>query len=284
MASTRSTARETLFQLIALLTLSVALAALAILIVTVVVEGAPRLNWQFLTGYPSRFANKAGLLPALAGSFYLICITAAVALPVGIGAAIYLEEYARKSFLTSLLEINIANLAGVPSIIYGLLGLQLFVRYAGLERSLLAGALTLSLLVLPMVIITSRQALKTVPRTLRDGSLALGATRWQTIWNHVLPNALPGILTGAILSLSRAIGETAPLVTLGALTYVAFVPDGLLSPFTAIPIQTFNWISRPQPAFHVNGAAAILVLLIILVAVNGFAIYLRARLERRLNW
>lgn len=282
-ASSRS-GSEQLFCAAALFTLLLALGVLVSLILGVILDGTERLGIPFLTGYPSRFAEKAGLLPALAGSVGLIIIAGVVALPIGIGAAIYFEEYSKQTWITRILEINIANLAAVPSIIYGLLGLQLFVRALDLGRSLIAGGLTLALLILPVIIIASRQALRTVPRSLRDASLALGATRWQTVWHHVLPGAFPGILTGAILALSRALGETAPLVTLGALTYVAFIPKGLTSPFTALPIQVFNWISRPQEAFHANAAAAILVLLIILIVVNAGAIYLRGRLQRKLNW
>jgi phosphate transport system permease protein len=208
-------------------------------------------------------------------------IVGCVAIPVGIAAAIYLEEYAKPSRVTRLIELNIANLAGVPSIIYGILGLEIFVRIAGLGRSLIAGGLTLSLLVLPIVIISSREALRQIPRNIREGALALGATRLQMIRHQVLPLALPGIMTGCILAFSRAIGETAPLVTLGALTYVAFLPDSLLSPFSALPIQAFNWLSRPQESFHANAAAAILVLLVILLVLNGFAVVLRQRLQKQ---
>jgi phosphate transport system permease protein len=211
-------------------------------------------------------------------------LTAAMAIPVGLGAAIYLEEYARPGRLTSVIEVNISNLAGVPSIIYGLLGLELFVRVMSLGRSLVAGAATLALLLLPMIIMTSREALRTVPRSLREACFALGADRWQTLRQVVLPMCLPGVLTGVILSLARAVGETAPLITIGALTYVAFLPDSLSSPFTALPIQVFNWVSRPQPGFHVNAAAGIIVLLALMLVMNGAAIWLRKRLQRRTYW
>jgi len=204
-------------------------------------------------------------------------LTFVLAVPVGISAAVYLEEYAKPGKLVSIIEVNIANLAGVPSIIYGLLGLELFVRTLSLGRSLLAGAATLALLLLPLIIITSREALRTVPREWRDASKALGATEWQTIWRVVLP---PNILTGVILSVARAIGETAPLITIGALTYVAFLPDSLNRPFSAFPIQIFNWVSRPQRDFHENAAAGIVVLLVVLMVLNGGAILLRARLQR----
>jgi phosphate transport system permease protein len=222
-------------------------------------------------------------LPALAGSVLLITLTAAVALPTGIGAAIYLEEYGKRSRLASIIEVNIANLAGVPSVIYGLLGLGLFVRGLGMGRSVLAGSCTLALLVLPIVIMASREALRTVPGALREACYALGATRWQTVRQVVLPTALPGILTGAILSLSRAIGETAPLIVVGALTYVTFLPDGLSSPFTALPIQIFNWVSRPQKAFLTNAAAGISVLLLTMLILNAVAITLRNRAQKRIS-
>jgi phosphate transport system permease protein len=223
----------------------------------------------------------AGVLAALAGSAFLILLTAAMAIPVGVGAAIYLEEYAPPNRLTRLIELNINNLAGVPSIIYGLLGLELFVRVLMLGRSLLAGAATMALLLLPMVILASREALRTVPHSLREAGYALGAERWQMLRRVVLPTCIPGILTGIILSLARAIGETAPLITIGALTYVAFLPDSLLSPFTVLPIQIFNWVSRPQVAFHTNAAAGIVILLLLMLILNGVAIWLRVRLQRR---
>ncbi|MEO5656119.1 MAG: phosphate ABC transporter permease PstA [Nitrospiria bacterium] len=276
-------ANEVVFKVTAVATLVLALAALGALIVDAVMDGAGRLSWSFLTSFPSRKPEQAGILAALVGTVYLIGLTAIVALPVGVGAAIYLEEYAGRNWLARVIEINIANLAGVPSIIYGLLGLELFVRRLGLERSLLAGALTMALLVLPIIIISSREAFRTVPPSIREASYALGATRWQTTRYQVLPLAFPGILTGSILAFSRAIGEAAPLITIGALTYIAFLPDGLLSPFTALPIQIFNWVSRPQAGFHANAAAAILVLLAVLFAMNAFAVYLRQRYQKRVN-
>ena len=212
------------------------------------------LSWDFLNNYTSRRASQAGIRPALVGSVFIIVLTAAIALPVGVAAAIYLEEYGTRSRMARLIELNIANLAAVPSIIYGLLGLGLFVRALGFGGSILAGASTLALLVLPVVILSTREALRTVPMSLREGSYALGATKWQTIWYQVLPVALPGILTGLILALSRAIGETAPLITIGALTYVPFLPDSVWSPFTVLPIQIFNWVSRPQVEFAQNAA------------------------------
>jgi phosphate transport system permease protein len=276
--------RERWFQLLAASAVVFALVALVIFLLDVFADGVPRLNWQFITSYPSRKPEQAGILSALVGSVYLVIVTAALAVPLGIGAAVYLEEYARDSFFTRLIEVNIANLAGVPSIIYGILGLELFVRFMVLERSLIAGALTMTLLILPIVILASREALRAVPRSLREASYALGATRWQTTRCHVLPLALPGMLTGIILALSRAIGETAPLIMLGALTYVAFLPTGLKSPFTALPIQIFNWVSRPQAEFAINAAAGIVVLLVILLSMNGIAIWLRNKYQRKYQW
>ncbi len=271
------------FQIVALAILCLALAALAALIVDVWRDGAARLSWDFLTGFPSRRPESAGIWHALTGSIFVILVTAALAVPIGVAAAIYLEEYGTRSLAARLIEINITNLAAVPSIIYGLLGLGFFVRTLGMGRSVLAGASTLALLVLPVIILATREALRAVPPSIREGSYALGATKWQTVWHQVLPVALPGILTGTILALSRAIGETAPLITIGALTFVAFAPDGLRSPFTVLPIQIFNWVSRPQPAFQVNAAAAILVLLALLLTMNAAAIWLRDRFQRKLQ-
>jgi phosphate transport system permease protein len=276
-------AGDVLLQSFGILATLLGLAALGALLFDVFSDGFSRLSWQFLTSYPSRRAAEAGIFPALIGSLYVILLTGALAIPVGVAAAIHLEEYGGKGRLARLIEINIANLAGVPSIIYGLLGLGLFVRIMGMGRSVLAGACTLALLALPVVILATREALRAVPKSLREGSYALGATRWQTIWHQVLPAAFPGILTGLILALSRAIGETAPLITIGALTYVPFAPDGLWSPFTVLPIQIFNWVSRPQAAFAENAAAGILVLLLLLLAMNATAIALRDRLQRRIG-
>lgn len=266
-----------------ILMLLLALAALAALLYDVFHDGWGRLSWAFLTGFPSRFAENAGIWHALVGSVYVIGLTAAITIPAGIAAAIHLEEYSQGGRLSRIIEINISNLAGVPSIIYGLLGLGLFVRWMNLGPSVLAGALTLSLLVLPVVILSTREALRAVPKSLREGSYALGATKWQTIWHQVLPSAVPGILTGLILALSRAIGETAPLITLGALTYVAFTPESIWSPFTVLPIQIFNWVSRPQAAFAENAAAGIVVLLVLLLAMNAVAIVVRDRFQRNRN-
>ena len=269
------------FQALALLVLLLALGSLAALIADVWADGAQRLSWDFLTGFPSRRPADAGIWHALSGSIFVIIVTAALAVPVGIAAAIHLEEYGTRNTLARIIEINITNLAAVPSIIYGLLGLGLFVRAMGMGRSVLAGASTLALLVLPVVILSTREALRAVPKSIREGSYALGATKWQTIWYQVLPVAMPGMLTGVILALSRAIGETAPLIAIGALTYVPFAPDGIWSPFTVLPIQVFNWVSRPQVEFRANAAAGILVLLALLMAMNAAAIWLRDRYQKR---
>ena len=263
-----------------LLATLLALLALGALIYDVARDGVGRLSWEFLTSYPSRRAENAGILAALAGSLFVISLTAAIAIPLGVGAAIYLEEYGGRGRLSRLIEINIANLAGVPSIIYGLLGLGLFVRIMGMDRSVLAGASTLALLALPVIILSTREALRAVPKSLREAAYALGATKWQTTWHQVLPAALPGVLTGVILALSRSIGETAPLITIGALTYVPFVPSDIWSPFTVLPIQIFNWVSRPQAAFAENAAAGIVVLLAFLLVMNAVAIVLRDRFTR----
>jgi phosphate transport system permease protein len=273
---------DLLFQLASLATLLVALAALAALVFDIVSDGGGRMSVSFLTNIASRNAEQAGVYHALMGTIWVIGLTAALALPIGVAAAIYLEEYGTRSRVARFIEINIANLAAVPSIIYGLLGLGLFVRLMGMGRSVMAGACTLALLALPVVILSTREALRTVPGTIREGSYALGATKWQTIWHQVLPMAMPGILTGLILALSRAIGETAPLITIGALTYIPFAPDGIWSPFTVLPIQIFNWVSRPQVEFQANAAAGILVLLVLLLTLNALAIWLRDRYQKKL--
>ncbi|MDQ7030887.1 MAG: phosphate ABC transporter permease PstA [Ardenticatenia bacterium] len=275
-----------IFRAVALGAICVALVMLALLFLDVIADGIGRLNWQFLTSFPSRRPERAGILSALVGSIFMVVLMALIAFPIGVGAAIYLEEYAPKSWLTDLIQINVANLAGVPSILYGLLGLEIFARWlSGFTggRSVLTGALTMALLILPIVIVSAREAIRAVPDDIRLAALALGATRWQVVRDHVLPYAMPGVLTGMILATSRAIGETAPLITIGALTYVAFLPDSVRSPFTVLPIQIFNWVSRPQADFHVNAAAGILVLLAILLSMNATAVYLRHRFEQRLK-
>ncbi|MDO8530790.1 MAG: phosphate ABC transporter permease PstA [Dehalococcoidia bacterium] len=270
-----------IFQALCLLAIVVALGMLAALLADVLWRGLPRLSWDFINSFPSRFPDQAGIKAALVGSIYLLAIVAVVAFPLGVGAAIYLEEYAARSWFASVIQTNISNLAGVPSIIYGLLGLELFVRVMDMGKSVLAGGLTLALLVLPVIIIAAEEAIRAVPSSIREGAYALGATRWQAIWHLVLPQAFAGILTGVILALSRALGETAPLIVMGALTFVPFVPDGLGSRFTVLPIQIFNWVSRPQAGFHATAAAGIIVLLVLLLTMNGAAIFLRNRFQRR---
>jgi len=274
-----------------------ALLVLVVLFVDLVKEGAPRLNLDFLSQFPSRKAERAGILSAWVGTSLIMLTTAAVAMPIGVAAAIYLEEYAPKNWMTAIIEINVTNLAGVPSIIYGLLALGLFVYQFNLGQSIAAAGLTLSLLILPIVIVATREALRAVPRAIREAAYALGATRWEVTAHHVLPYSTGGILTGMIIGLSRAIGETAPLVTIGALSFIAFLPESpftgefpffsfawLKEGFTAMPIQMFNWVSRPDPKFQVNAAAAGAILLAMTLLMNGAAIYVRYRFRKRINW
>lgn len=280
------------FAVAALVATIVGLVVLVLLLADVLIDGLPRLSWDFIMSFPSRRPAQAGILSPLVGTLWLLVLTALIAIPIGVGAGIFLEEFASETLFAKIIEINIGNLAAVPSIIYGLLALQVFVRL--MEpitggRSVLAGGLTLALLVLPIIIVATREALRAVPNSIRQAGYALGTTRWQVVRDHVLPVAFPGILTGTILALSRAIGETAPLITIGALTFIAFLPplvpitEGLRSPFTALPIQTYNWISRPQPEFHQNAAAAIIVLLIVLLLMNATAIFLRNRTQQIRN-
>jgi phosphate transport system permease protein len=257
---------------------------LLLLLIGVGSNGIDRINMDFLTNGPSARPLRAGIFTALIGTIWMMVLTALIAFPIGIGAAIYLEEYNKKSRLAGILEINIANLAGVPSIIYGLLGLQIFARTLMLGNSLLAGALTLALLILPVIIVSTREALRTVPYTIREASYAIGASKWQTIWYQVLPASMSGIFTGVILALSRAIGETAPLVVLGAATYVTSVPKGIMDNYTVVPIQIYNWVSRPDPEFSRIAAAAIIILLLFTFIMNGIAIYLRNRSQKNIKW
>jgi phosphate transport system permease protein len=284
-----------IFQVITWTSVVIALLVLAVLIIDVLVDGLPFINWNFLTSFPSRKAEQAGLLSALAGTIWVMLTVAVLAFPIGVGAGIFLEEFAEDNWFTRIIEVNINNLAGVPSIIYGLLGLQVFVRLLGPNgwlfeqtgiditggRSILTGALTLALLVLPIIIVSTREALRSVPDSLRLAGFALGATRWQVVRDQILPIATPGILTGTILALSRAIGETAPLITIGALTFISFLPENLQSPFTVLPIQIYNWVSRPQKDFHDLAAGGIIVLLIVLLAMNSTAVLLRNKLQKR---
>ena len=288
---------DKIFVMVGMLIMFSALLVLVVLFIDLVREGAPRLNWDFLTSFPSRKAERAGILSAWVGTSLIMLTTAAVSMPVGVAAAIYLEEYAPKNWVTAIIEINVTNLAGVPSIIYGLLALGLFVYQFNLGQSIAAAGLTLSLLILPIVIVATREALRAVPRAIREAAYALGATRWEVTAHHVLPYSTGGILTGMIIGLSRAIGETAPLVTIGALSFIAFLPESpfkgefpffsfawLKEGFTAMPIQMFNWVSRPDPAFQVNAAAAGAILLGMTLLMNGIAIYVRYRYRKRINW
>ncbi|HUF50044.1 MAG TPA: phosphate ABC transporter permease PstA [Longimicrobiales bacterium] len=270
-----------IFHGICLLATLVGVVVLVVLLIDILRDGLGSLSWDFLNGYPSRRAATSGLKPALFGSIWTMALTAVIAFPLGVGTAIWLEEFARESRFKAIVETNIANLAGVPSIVYGILGLAVFVRFLALGRSVLAGALTLALLILPVIIIASQEAIRAVPSTIRLGAYALGATRWEAIRFHVLPLAFPGILTGTILALSRAVGEAAPLLVIGALAFLRFVPDGPLDQFTVIPIQIFNWVSKPQAAFQNVAAAAGIVLLVMLLTMNAAAIVLRNRYSRR---
>ncbi len=273
--------RGFIFTGLGILSIMVGLGVLVILIVDVVTRGWPWLDWQFLTSFDSRFPAKAGIKAALYGTAFMMFFTILISLPLGVMSAIYLEEYAHDTKVNRFIELNISNLAGVPSIIYGLLGLQVFVRWFALDRSVIAGSLTMALLVMPTIIVASREAIRAVPSSIRDASYAVGATRWQTVWHHVLPNAFAGILTGNILAASRAIGETAPLITIGALTFVLFTPNNPMDTFTVLPIVLFNWVSKPQAEFHDVAAAGIVVLLLVLLTMNSVAILLRSRLRKR---
>ena len=275
---------DAVFSKIGLVATILGLVILAFFLTDIFKTGFTRIDWDFLTSYPSRHADKSGILPSWVGTIWILALTVLVSIPIGIGAGIYFEEYAPKNRLTYILEINIANLAGVPSIIYGLLGLELFVRYLGLGGSLLTGAFTLSLLILPIIIVSTRESLKAVPESIRLASFGLGATKWQTVWRNVLPASRGGIVTGTILALSRAVGETAPLIVIGALAYVPFVPSSPMDQFTVLPMQIFNWTSRPQYDFLVTAAAAIIILLSITFAMNGIAIYLRNRWQKKIQW
>jgi phosphate transport system permease protein len=288
---------DIMFGVLGLLALSVGILTLLALFVDMAVSGIPRLNADFFTSFPSRRSAQAGILSAWVGSILVMIVTALVAVPVGIAGAIYLEEYARRNWFTDVIEINITNLAGVPSIIYGLLALGLFVYTFGLGQSILTAGLTLALLILPIVITTTREALRSIPQYIREGAYACGASRWQVVSQHLVPYSTPGILTGVIIGLSRAIGETAPIITIGALTFIAFLPpvpfagdppaglfDWLMSPFTVMPIQIFNWTSRPDPSFHQNAAAASFVLVFMTLGMNALAIWLRYRLRKNIKW
>jgi phosphate transport system permease protein len=289
--------REKFFVAFGLASTLVGLITLAALLVDLILVGGPRLSWEFFTNFPSRRAGSAGILSAWVGSVLVILVTASIGVPLGVAAGIYLEEYARKSWITNIIEVNVSNLAAVPSIIYGLLALGLFVYGLGTGRSVLTAGLTLALLILPIVIVATRESIRAVPWSLREAAYGIGATKLQVTRHHVLPAAIPGVLTGVIIGVSRALGETAPLITIGALTFIAFLPESpiygefpfisfswLFDGFTVLPIQAFNWISRPGRDFHANAAAAGLVLLALTLSLNAIAIFFRYRLRKRLQW
>lgn len=288
--------QDLVFAVLGVVVLFFAMAMLATLVADLLIDGLGRINPQFLTDFPSRRPSEAGILSAWVGTTLVMFVTALLAIPLGVGAGIYLEEYAAKNWLSDLIEINVSNLAGVPSIIYGLLALGFFVYGLGLGQTVMVGGMVLALLILPIVIVATREAVRAVPSGLRESAYGVGCNRWQVVWSYVLPSARPGILTGAIVGLSRAIGETAPIITIGALTFIAFLPpspiqaappfvnaDWLSSPFTVMPIQMFNWTSRPQAGFHENAAATGVLLLGMTLIMNGFAIYLRYRLRKGLK-
>jgi len=286
-----------IFWIIGFLSTLVGLVLLLVLMIDLFMDGAPRLSYKFFTSFPSRFPEEAGILSAWVGSFLVLLVTAGAAIPLGVAAGIYLEEYARKNWVTDIIEINIANLAGVPSIVYGLLALGLFVYLLKFGETILTAGLTLALLILPMVIMATREGIRAIPGSIREASYALGATKWQTVQWHIIPYSMGGILTGVIIGLSRAIGETAPIITVGALTFVAFLPASpvtsefpfisfkwLMDPFTVMPIQMFNWVSRPQKAFQMNAAAAGIVLMGMTLLMNGVAIYIRYKFRKKIRW
>lgn len=288
---------DAIFAIVGLISTFVGMITLAALMGDLAIDGAGRLSWNFFTSFPSRFPAQAGILSAWVGTALVMVVTALSAVPMGVAAGVYLEEYAPKNWFTAIIEVNIANLAGVPSIVYGLMALGLFVYQLNLGQSILTAGLTLALLILPIVIVATRESIRAVPSSMREAAYALGATKWRTVRDHVLPYSTGGILTGVIIALSRAIGETAPLITIGALTFIAFVPgspvktefpfisfEWIMSPFTVMPIQMFNWISRPQHEFHLNAAAAGLVLMLMTLAMNGIAIYFRYRFRKRIKW
>jgi phosphate transport system permease protein len=288
---------ETLFALLGLLALMIGVLTFVALFVDMAVKGLGRIDLDFFSSFPSRRASQAGILSAWVGSTLVMLTTAFFAVPLGVAAGVYLEEYARKNWVTDLIEINITNLAGVPSIVYGLLALGLFVYQFGLGQSILSAGLTLALLILPVVIVATREAIRAIPGAIREGAYALGATKWQTTADHILPYSAPGIMTGIIIGMARAIGETAPVITIGALTFIAFLPappvqsafpffnfEWLFSGFTVMPIQMFNWTSRPEAAFHQNAAAAGLVLVVMTLSMNAVAIYIRYRLRKNIKW
>ena len=288
---------DQLFGLLGLSCMMVAIIMLLAAFLDLFIDGAHRLSWDFFTSFPSRRASQAGILSAWVGTAFVMLTTMLAAVPLGVAAAVYLEEYAPKNWVTDLIEINVTNLAGVPSIVYGLLALGLFVYQFGFGQSILSAGLTLALMILPIVIVATREALRSIPTSIREAAYALGATRWQLVSGHLIPYARGGILTGVIIGMSRAIGETAPIITIGALTFIAFLPispeapvlsilrfDWLWQPFTVLPIQMFNWVSRPDKAFLANAAAAGVVLIVMTLLMNGLAIYLRYSIRKKIKW
>ena len=288
---------DLIFATIGVLALMVGVLTFASLFAGMAIDGAHRLSLDFFSNFPSRHPEQAGILSAWVGTTLVMIVTAVTAVPLGVAGAVYLEEYAPKNWVTDIIEINVTNLAGVPSIVYGLLALGLFVYQFGFGQSILSAGLTLALLILPVVIVATREAIRSIPAVIREGAYALGATKWQTTADHILPYSLPGILTGVIIGMARAIGETAPIITIGALTFIAFLPpapfsgdpaaglfDWLFAPFTVMPIQMFNWTSRPEAAFHQNAAAAGLVLVVMTLSMNALAIYIRYRLRKKIKW
>ena len=282
--SKKNRIKDRIFEYFGIASTYFGLVILAIFIGNILVDGLSRIDWDFMTSLPSRKGERAGIFTAWSGSLWILALTTLIAFPLGVSAGVYLEEYGKKTRLSSLLEVNISNLAGVPSIIYGLLGLEIFVRVFKMGNSILAGAFTLSLLVLPIIIVATRESIRAVPPSIRAASYGLGATKWQTIWHQVLPSSMGGILTGVILAISRAVGETAPLIVVGALAYVPFAPSSPMDEFTVMPIKIFNWVSRPQHGFTINAAAAIIILLIITFVMNGIAVFLRNKWEKKISW
>lgn len=283
------------FIFLGLTCLLLTLTVLISLLLDLAIRGGQRIDWDFLTSFPSRFPAKAGILSAWVGSALVMLTTAFLSIPLGVAAAIYLEEYAAKNWLTTFIELNISNLAGVPSITFGLMALGLFVHRWDLGSSILTAGMTLTLLILPIIIVATREAIRAIPQTIREAAMGLGASKWQMVADHLLPYSMGGILTGVIIAMSRAIGETAPLITIGALTYIAFLPPDPLqpensvfawlhSPFTVLPIQMFNWVSRPQVEFHVNAAATGLILLMMTLLMNGVAVWIRFRFRKKIRW
>jgi phosphate transport system permease protein len=288
---------DTFFAIVGLIALMIGLLALLVLFVDLVMDGYPRFNLEFLSNFPSRRAGQAGLLSAWVGTLLVMIVTFLFAVPMGVAAGVYLEEYAPKNWFSDLIEINVTNLAGVPSIIYGLLALGLFVYGLGLGQSILTAGLTLGLLILPIVIVSTREAIRSIPVAIREAAYAVGATKWQVVFHHVIHYSFGGILTGVIIGMSRAIGETAPIITIGALTFIAFLPpspisaappflnfEWLMSGFTVLPIQMFSWLSRPDPAFHINAAATGAIIIMVTLLMNGIAIYLRYKIRKNIKW